>query len=343
MPQLPPAYPINSKTSGIAPKIGNHSSVAPRIGGNPGVSAPKFSPPGSSFPGALPPNRSASLPSIPQNRSISPKYPPVYPRSSVQQTSEPDFPSTTIVQEYNDYIDDDMDDDDDTKTEQFELDQLEMDASQTTESDPIEFEEITNCELPAYEEKTNCEIPAFVFEDDADDNISFNEINERTDSDLPAYGDKTNVELNAQTTQLPVGALVNGRYAILGVIGSGGFATVYLARDITNNRNIALKAMDFQKSDDPNYSERLFREAKIAAKIKHPNVVSIFDFGHIKGNGQPFIAMELLKGHTLSKELIESGPLSPRRAFRLFSPVLDALAVGHRLGIVHKDLKPENL
>lgn len=142
---------------------------------------------------------------------------------------------------------------------------------------------------------------------------------------------------------LPVGMRIDDRYEILGVLGVGGFATVYRAHHLTIDRDVALKVMDLKKGVDPSYSERFFREAKIAAKIHHNNVVSIYDFGHVAETGQPYIAMEMLHGHDLSHELSKNGPLSPNRAFVLFRPVLDALSEGHRLGIVHKDLKPENL
>ncbi|MBQ9815857.1 MAG: serine/threonine protein kinase [Proteobacteria bacterium] len=151
------------------------------------------------------------------------------------------------------------------------------------------------------------------------------------------------IDAEAQVVTLPVGMKIDDRYEILGVLGVGGFATVYRAHHLTIDRDVALKVMDLKKGVDPSYSQRFFREAKIAAKIHHNNVVSIYDFGHVGETGQPYIAMEMLHGHDLSHELTEAGPLSPKRAFVLFRPVLDALAQGHRLGIVHKDLKPENL
>lgn len=142
---------------------------------------------------------------------------------------------------------------------------------------------------------------------------------------------------------LPIGMKIDDRYEIQGVLGAGGFATVYCAHHLSIDRDVALKVMDLKKGVDPSYSERFFREAKIAAKIHHNNVVSIYDFGFVAETSQPYIAMEMLRGHDLSRELAQRGPLSPRRAFVLFRPVLEALSQGHRLGIVHKDLKPENL
>ena len=151
------------------------------------------------------------------------------------------------------------------------------------------------------------------------------------------------IDIEAPEASLPIGMKIDDRYEIVSVLGVGGFATVYRARHLTIDRDVALKVMDLKKGVDPSYAERFYREAKIAAKIHHNNVVAIYDFGHVAETKQPYIAMEMLHGHDLSHELSEAGPLSPKRAFVLFRPVLEALAQGHRLGIIHKDLKPENL
>lgn len=147
----------------------------------------------------------------------------------------------------------------------------------------------------------------------------------------------------APAATLPTGMIIDGRYEIQGVLGTGGFATVYRAHHISLDNDVALKVMDTKKGVDATYSERFFREAKIAAKIRHNNVVTVYDYGHIPETDQPYIAMEMLHGRDLSHEITDVGPLSPKRAFILFRPVLEALSVGHKLGIVHKDLKPENL
>ena len=146
------------------------------------------------------------------------------------------------------------------------------------------------------------------------------------------------------TATFPNGMKIDDRYEIINMLGAGGFATVYKARHLMIDRDVALKVMDLQKGVvDSTYAERFFREAKIAAKIQHPNVVTIYDFGFVGETQQPYIAMELLEGYDLEHELKEIGPLSPNRAYVLFRPVLEALGEGHRLGIVHKDLKPANL
>jgi len=151
------------------------------------------------------------------------------------------------------------------------------------------------------------------------------------------------IDVTKHLNAFPVGTRIDERYEITGVLGAGGFATVYRAHHLMIDRDVALKVMDLQKGVDPTYSERFFREAKIAAKIRHNNVVSVYDFGFVAETKQPYIAMEMLHGHDLGHELTKRGPLSPNRAFILFRPVIEALGEGHRLGIVHKDLKPENL
>lgn len=151
------------------------------------------------------------------------------------------------------------------------------------------------------------------------------------------------IDHSKSVATLPIGMKIDDRYEISGVLGVGGFATVYRAHHLMIDRDVALKVMDLQKGVDPSYTQRFFREAKIAAKIHHNNVVSIYDFGFVAETGQPYIAMEMLHGHDLGRELSKNGPLSPNRIYILFRPILAALGQGHRLGIVHKDLKPENL
>ncbi|MDX9720954.1 MAG: protein kinase [Myxococcota bacterium] len=146
------------------------------------------------------------------------------------------------------------------------------------------------------------------------------------------------------STDFEPGTLIDGRYSIKSFLGAGGFATVYRAHHVLIDRDVAVKVLDLKKGQDSKgFTERFFREAKIAAKIQHPNVVTIYDFGFAGPRKQPYIAMELLEGHDLSDELSRNGPLSPARALRLFRPALEALGEGHKAGIIHKDLKPANL
>jgi serine/threonine-protein kinase len=152
-------------------------------------------------------------------------------------------------------------------------------------------------------------------------------------------------EPNDLLDRLPPGTQVEGRYEILDVLGEGGFATVYRARQLNIQRTVALKVLN--PSSDPrakaSFEDRFLREAHTAAQITHPNVVTIYDFGFTTSPRRPFIVMEILEGHDLERELQERGPLSPQRALPLFLECLEALAEAHRRGIIHKDLKPSNL
>jgi len=140
------------------------------------------------------------------------------------------------------------------------------------------------------------------------------------------------------------GTIIDGRYEIIGHLGRGGFAHVYKARHVHLDREIALKILEFPSGPGTEqFQARFLQEARIAAKIKHPNVVDVFDFGVANDLGQPYLAMDYLIGHDLEEELVRSGPMDPQRAIGLFIDTLSALGDGHLLGIVHKDLKPSNL
>ncbi len=154
-------------------------------------------------------------------------------------------------------------------------------------------------------------------------------------------------DLDTNASGLRPGVSIDGRYEIVAKVGQGGFATVYQARQAHIDRMVALKFLHIPQglSSDKTgaFEERFVREAKIAARIAHPNVVTIHDFGFWGAARQPFIAMELLEGHDLETEMQRHGPLTPARALPLFGGVLAALGEGHALGIVHKDIKPSNL
>ena len=145
------------------------------------------------------------------------------------------------------------------------------------------------------------------------------------------------------TESFAEGSLIAGRFTMERVLGSGGFATVYRATQVGLNRSLALKLLHTRVEQSPGFYERFKQEAQIAAGINHPNIVSIYDYGFIEASQQPYIAMELLEGHTLEHELSTNGALRPERALALLIPCLDALGEGHARGIIHKDLKPSNL
>jgi serine/threonine-protein kinase len=138
-----------------------------------------------------------------------------------------------------------------------------------------------------------------------------------------------------------VGRVVDGRYQVRSRIANGGMATVYLALDRRLDREVALKVMNSQLTGDGDFAERFVREARAAARLSHPNVVQVFDQG--SDGDLLYLAMEYLPGRTLREALGDRGALTAREALSVLEPVLDALAAAHRAGIVHRDVKPENV
>ena len=140
------------------------------------------------------------------------------------------------------------------------------------------------------------------------------------------------------------GEVIDGRYQLTRVVASGGMATIYAALDLRLDRQVAVKVMHPHLAQDEQFVSRFIREAKAAASLSHPNIVSVLDQGWNQG-GVPcvFIVMELIEGATLRDYLHEQGSLSVERALQIMTPVASALAAAHKLGIVHRDIKPENI
>ena len=141
-----------------------------------------------------------------------------------------------------------------------------------------------------------------------------------------------------------IGEIIDGRYQLTRVVGSGGMATIYAAIDLRLYRQVAVKVMHSHLAQDEQFVSRFIREAKAAASLSHPNIVAVLDQGWNQG-GAPcvFIVMELIEGATLRDYIIEQGALSAERALSIITPVASALAAAHKLGIVHRDIKPENI
>jgi eukaryotic-like serine/threonine-protein kinase len=142
-------------------------------------------------------------------------------------------------------------------------------------------------------------------------------------------------------TESLVGRVLDGRYRVLSHIADGGMATVYLALDTRLDREVALKVMRPGLASDETFVSRFRREARSAARLSHPNVVAVFDQGEDGGN--MFLAMEYVPGLTLREVMEAEGPLTPRAALDIMDSVLQALASAHRAGIIHRDVKPENV
>lgn len=140
------------------------------------------------------------------------------------------------------------------------------------------------------------------------------------------------------------GEVIDGRYQLTRIVASGGMATIYAALDLRLDRHVAVKVMHPHLAQDEQFVTRFIREAKAAASLSHPNIVSVLDQGWNQG-GVPcvFIVMELVEGATLRDYLHEQGALSVERALQIMTPVASALAAAHKLGIVHRDIKPENI
>ena len=135
--------------------------------------------------------------------------------------------------------------------------------------------------------------------------------------------------------------IVDGRYRVLRRLGTGGMSEVWCAQDEVLGRKVALKLLGGRFADDPEFRERFRREAQAAASLAHPNIVAIFD--RSEWDGVPYIAMELVDGRTLKELVRDRGPLPPEIAVGLIEQVLRALAYAHRRGIVHRDVKSQNV
>lgn len=139
-----------------------------------------------------------------------------------------------------------------------------------------------------------------------------------------------------------IGTTIDDRYEVLGTLGEGGMGTVYHVRHRLLGRQLALKALRADLARDGDLGQRFIREARAAASVAHPNVVQITDFGNLP-SGQPYFVMELLVGESLSAILRKGGPLPAARATRLLTQIVDALGAAHAAGVVHRDLKPDNI
>jgi eukaryotic-like serine/threonine-protein kinase len=138
-----------------------------------------------------------------------------------------------------------------------------------------------------------------------------------------------------------IGTLLAGRYRLESKLGSGGMSTVYLAEDETLDRLVAVKVLHREISDEPDQLERFRREARSAAKLSHPNLVTVIDAG--EDGGTPFIVFEYVSGETLKQRIARVGPLGVDEAVAYAIEIGRGLAAAHARRLVHRDVKPQNI
>lgn len=134
---------------------------------------------------------------------------------------------------------------------------------------------------------------------------------------------------------------MDNRYQVKSRLARGGMSTVYVATDQRLDRDVALKVLHPHLVNDANFLDRLAREARAAAKLSHPHVVGVLDQGH--DGDTAYLVMEYIRGHTLRDVINSKGALSPRLALALIDPVVEGLGAAHSAGMIHRDVKPENV
>ncbi|MFD0786113.1 protein kinase, partial [Micromonospora azadirachtae] len=152
--------------------------------------------------------------------------------------------------------------------------------------------------------------------------------------------------MDTQVADTLLGSLIDGRYRIRGRVARGGMATVYTATDERLERTVAVKIIHPTQASEARariagFVERFTDEAKTIARLTHPNVVAVYDQG--THAGLPYLVMEYVRGRTLRDVLAERRRLNPDEALAIFEQMLAAIGAAHRSGVVHRDVKPENV
>jgi len=158
---------------------------------------------------------------------------------------------------------------------------------------------------------------------------------------MPPVPKIDSVDVSAKSDDL-VGTILNERYQILRLINEGGMAKIYLAKHTVLGREVAIKVLKGGCADDTDVVQRFINEGRAAGTLGHPNIVECTDIGKTP-DGKPYLVLELLVGHSLADEIIRSGPFTIGRAAKIASRIADALATAHVSGIVHRDLKSDNV
>jgi len=164
----------------------------------------------------------------------------------------------------------------------------------------------------------------------------------KANEELTEAQKRTDLVFTALAEVLP-GTVLDGKYRIEEKIGSGGFGVVYHGMHVVLNRAVAIKVFHpMAGNDSPEGLERFRLEGVSASRITHPNAVAVLDSG-ISSAGIAYIVMELLSGHTLTQELEEKGVLSAARSVEIIKPVCQVLTEAHKSGVIHRDIKPDNI
>ncbi|MCZ0756077.1 Stk1 family PASTA domain-containing Ser/Thr kinase [Anoxybacillus sp. J5B_2022] len=138
-----------------------------------------------------------------------------------------------------------------------------------------------------------------------------------------------------------IGKRLSGRYKVISLLGGGGMANVYLAKDMILERDVAIKVLRFDFANDEQFIKRFRREAQAATSLNHENIVSIYDVG--EDEGIYYIVMEYVRGSTLKQYIQQYAPLSVSKAIDIMEQLTSAIAHAHANGIIHRDIKPQNI
>ena len=148
--------------------------------------------------------------------------------------------------------------------------------------------------------------------------------------------------LEGTGSQEPQSPLFAGRYEILRKLGEGGTAHVYKALDVRAGKHVAVKIIEGPAAKTATWAQRLLREVDLLKSIRHPNVVEVYDGGR-RDDGSPYLVMEYLEGETLGQLMRRMGMLPNEMALLIASEIAAGLAASHALGVIHRDVKPDNI